>query len=86
MPQDGRRGFESMWPDVRDRLRQQWQRLTDEDIERIEGKRDSLLEKLQERYGLTYERIDRQVADFEVDVAHAARRSPSPLGIGNDWS
>jgi uncharacterized protein YjbJ (UPF0337 family) len=78
--------IERSWTEIRDKVRQQWDRLTEDDINRIEGRRDALLEKLKERYGMSYERIDRAVAEFEVDIAYAARGVTSPMGIGQDWA
>ena len=42
-----------------------WGRLTDNDWQIVEGKRDQLVGKVQERYGIAREEAERQVADFE---------------------
>jgi uncharacterized protein YjbJ (UPF0337 family) len=39
--------------------------LTDDDWKVVEGKRDQLIGKVQERYGITREEAERQIAEFE---------------------
>jgi len=39
--------------------------LTDNDWKVVEGKRDQLIGKIQERYGITREEAERQLRDFE---------------------
>jgi uncharacterized protein YjbJ (UPF0337 family) len=68
------------WAQWRGRIRMQWGKLTDDQLEVIEGRRDLLLGKLQESYGVTEEEADRQVrawenAEFEQDPDVAARRA-----------
>lgn len=44
--------------------REKWGELTDDDLDRMKGKRDQLVGKLQERYGLAKDDAERQVDDF----------------------
>ena len=39
--------------------------MTDYDCKVVEGRRDQLVGRIQERYGLAREEAERQVADFE---------------------
>jgi uncharacterized protein YjbJ (UPF0337 family) len=43
------------WKQMKGAAKQQWGKLTDDDLEVIAGKRDSLVGKLQERYGMAKE-------------------------------
>ncbi len=43
------------WKQVAGKVKQQWGKLTDDDLAKIAGKREELEGKLQERYGLTKE-------------------------------
>lgn len=43
------------WKQMKGAARQQWGKLTDNDLEVIAGKRDALVGKLQERYGMAKE-------------------------------
>jgi uncharacterized protein YjbJ (UPF0337 family) len=53
--------FEGMWKQVKGRAREWWGMLTDDDLERIAGKKDRLLGVLQERYGYTRERAEDEI-------------------------
>ena len=45
--------------------KEKWGKLTDNDWQIVEGKRDQLVGRIQERYGIAREEAERQVADFE---------------------
>jgi uncharacterized protein YjbJ (UPF0337 family) len=49
------------WKQFTGEVRKQWGKLTDNDLEYIAGQRDKLAGKLQERYGLTKEEVNRQI-------------------------
>lgn len=49
---------------IKGRIKQQWGRLTDDEIEQIEGNVEILAGKLQERYGWEREEAERQARDF----------------------
>ena len=53
------------WTQLRGRIRMQWGKLTDDQLDVIEGRRDLLLGKLQEAYGVTEEEADQQVKAWE---------------------
>ncbi len=48
------------WKQMKGAARQQWGKLTDDDLEVINGQRDSLVGKLQERYGIAKEEAQKQ--------------------------
>jgi len=52
------------WKQIRGKVQQQWGNLTNDDLDRINGKRTELEGILQERYGYNKERISREVDDF----------------------
>ena len=54
------------WEQVKGYFRQHWARLTDDDLDRIGGARETLLGILQRRYGATREEVERQVQSFEA--------------------
>jgi uncharacterized protein YjbJ (UPF0337 family) len=67
------------WTQLRGRIRMQWGKLTDDQLNVIEGRREVLLGKLQDAYGITAEEADRQVSKWEDAEAagdDAARASP----------
>jgi len=46
-------------------VKEQWGKLTDDDLMQIDGQRDQLVGRVQERYGLAREEADRQVREWE---------------------
>ena len=57
--------IEGQWTQVKGKVKQQWAKLTDDDMTNIEGKRDVLVGKIQERYGIAQDEAERQLKQFE---------------------
>ncbi|MFZ1415741.1 MAG: CsbD family protein [Defluviicoccus sp.] len=57
------------WKQLRGQARQQWGKLTDDDLEVAEGRREELIGKIQTRYGIARDEAERQVSDWERDVS-----------------
>ena len=53
------------WKQLNGRIKQQWGKLTDDDLTVLEGSRENLAGKVQERYGVTRDIAEQQVKDFE---------------------
>ena len=53
------------WKQFVGKAKENWGKLTDNDWTVVEGKRDQLVGKIQERYGITREEAERQLGDFE---------------------
>jgi uncharacterized protein YjbJ (UPF0337 family) len=53
------------WKQFVGKAKEKWGKLTDNDWQVVEGKRDQLVGTIQERYGIAREEAARQVADFE---------------------
>lgn len=53
--------IKGQWKQIRGKAKEWWGKLTDDDLNMINGKRDQLLGKLQERYGYTREEATRQL-------------------------
>lgn len=56
---------EGNWKQFKGKIKEQWGELTDDDLDRIAGKRDQLSGKLQETYGLGREDAEKQIREFE---------------------
>jgi uncharacterized protein YjbJ (UPF0337 family) len=52
------------WKQFKGKVKEQWGKLTDDDLTAIEGQREQLAGKLQERYGYGKEQAEREVDDF----------------------
>lgn len=67
--------FEGRWKQIRGEAKTWWGRLTDDDLEMVNGHFDKLVGLLQEKYGYS-----RQQAEDEVDeriTAYEARVQPT---------
>ena len=53
------------WSQLRGKLKEHWSRLTDDDVSLLDGHREYLVGKLQERYGIAKDKADAQVTQFE---------------------
>ena len=53
------------WKQFTGSVREQWGKLTDDEVAEIRGKRDRLVGKIQERYGMTKEAAEREVSSWE---------------------
>ena len=49
---------------LKGKIKQQWGKLTDDEIDQMEGHAEILSGKLQERYGLAKDDAERQARDF----------------------
>jgi uncharacterized protein YjbJ (UPF0337 family) len=54
--------------------KENWTKLTDDDLGRISGKREELIAKLQEVYGLTRKESDKQVWDWGKSVERTQKK------------
>jgi uncharacterized protein YjbJ (UPF0337 family) len=52
------------WHQIKGKVKEQWGKLTDDDLTQIEGKSEQLAGKLQERYGMARDEAERQATDF----------------------
>ena len=71
--------MEGKWKQAKGSLKQQWGKLTDDDLDVIAGQRDKLIGKLQERYGYAKEDAQRK-ADEWCKTASEPSRDPQHAG------
>jgi uncharacterized protein YjbJ (UPF0337 family) len=74
--------IEGKWKQSKGKFREKWGKLTDDDLDVIGGKRDQLVGRLQERYGIAKDEAERQadafvtgLSDGETDVKRAKAAS-----------
>jgi uncharacterized protein YjbJ (UPF0337 family) len=53
------------WHQVKGKVKEQWGKLTDDDLQQLEGHSEQLVGKLQERYGIAREEAERQAQEFQ---------------------
>ena len=56
------------WKQLTGSAHEQWGKLTHNDLAQIDGKRERLLGKIQERYGITEEEANKQISAWESKV------------------
>jgi uncharacterized protein YjbJ (UPF0337 family) len=72
--------IEGKWKQSMGKVKVKWGKLTDDDVTAVNGKRDQLVGKIQERYGLARDAAEKQVDEFiqsysADDSAKAAKAS-----------
>ena len=71
---------EGNWKQFTGKAREKWGKLTDNDFQQIAGKRDQLIGRIQERYGITKDEAQKQTdewmktLDDQHDAHHTAKR------------
>lgn len=64
----------SRWPEVRELIKMNWDKIDDEDIDALRGKWDLLSDKIQEVYSYSKERADQEMMEFKRELN--PKRSP----------
>jgi uncharacterized protein YjbJ (UPF0337 family) len=74
--------IEGKWKQLRGAAKEKWGKLTDDDLDCINGKRDQFVGKLQERYGIAKEEAQKTLNDWaslqgaQTEVAAGAGPKP----------
>ena len=53
------------WKQITGQTKEQWGKLTDDDIDVVAGRRDQLGGKIQERYGVAKEDAEKQIGEWQ---------------------
>ena len=54
------------WKQFKGKVKEQWGKLTDDDLDVIAGKRDQMVGRMQERYGIAKDEAEKQLSDWET--------------------
>jgi uncharacterized protein YjbJ (UPF0337 family) len=65
--------FKGQWMQLKGKIREQWGKLTDDDVDQIQGRSEQLIGKLQNRYGIARDEAERQF-DAWVQSSNVAPR------------
>lgn len=60
--------FQGKWNQIKGKVREKFGKLTDDDIQVIAGKKDQLLGKLQQRYGISREQSQKELDAWLVSL------------------
>ena len=53
------------WKQLKGQVKEKWGKLTDDDLQVIEGKKDQLIGRLQERYGYSKEQAEKELDSWK---------------------
>ena len=54
------------WTQTKGAVKEQWGKLTDDDLMEIQGRREQLVGKIQTRYGISHDQAEAQVSGWEI--------------------
>jgi uncharacterized protein YjbJ (UPF0337 family) len=76
--------IEGKWKQYSGKVKETWGKLTDDDLTTIRGKRDQLVGKLHERYGLAKDQAEKQIDEFirSLDAANEETEKQKTHGSG----
>ena len=73
--------IEGSWKQLKGAAKVKWGKFTDDDMEVLAGKRDLIVGKVQERYGIAKADAEKQVEEWSKAVKHAAAEAAPPHKI-----
>lgn len=75
--------IEGKWKNVKGKTKEQWGELTDDDVNKADGKWDQLVGTIQNRYGRAKDKVEEEVKAFreqyDEDYERAAAGEDMPL-------
>lgn len=57
--------FKDKWHQLKGKIQTKWGKLTNDDLTVVNGERQELLGRIQQRYGISKDEAEKQVQDFE---------------------
>lgn len=61
--------IEGQWNQAKGELKSKWAKLTDDDLDNVAGKKDQLVGKLQQRYGILKDEAEKQLDEWIAKFA-----------------
>lgn len=55
---------EGNWKQFKGKVKEKWSELTDDELDQIAGKRDILIGKIQEKYGIAQDEAEKRIKEF----------------------
>lgn len=68
---------DGQWKQLQGRIKSKWAKLTDDDLMHLSAKKDDLVGKVQERYGIMKDAAEAQVDEWLRELRHSDDESPS---------
>ena len=57
--------MQGSWKQIKGKVKEQWGKLTDDDLDVINGRREQLHGRIQERHGVARDQAEKEIKDFE---------------------
>jgi uncharacterized protein YjbJ (UPF0337 family) len=70
--------FEGKWKQMRGQVKEWWGKLTDDDLERVGGKFDQLIGVIQDKFGYTRERVEKEFNGRMAKLEANQKKSSGP--------
>jgi uncharacterized protein YjbJ (UPF0337 family) len=75
-----------MWKRAKGKIQEKWDKLTDDDLKFVDGRRDRLEDRIQHRYGFSPDHVRKEVDDWvrwqaPVSPQRRSRTARSSLGL-----
>jgi uncharacterized protein YjbJ (UPF0337 family) len=67
------------WKQVKGSVKERWGKLTDDDLDVIDGQHDQLIGTIQERYGIAREAAQKQVEEWDANIARDTDVPGTPI-------
>ncbi|WP_010598001.1 CsbD family protein [Rickettsiella massiliensis] len=56
--------LKAKWNEIKDKLRQKWSQLSENDWHQTGGDKDKIIKKVQEKYGVAKEQVEKEFRDL----------------------
>ena len=66
------------WKQLKGKVQAKWAKLTDDDLQAVAARKDALVGKIQERYGILRDEAERQVDEWIAKVGQGHGPTPQP--------
>jgi uncharacterized protein YjbJ (UPF0337 family) len=70
--------IEGKWKQFTGSARERWGKLTDDDFKTLAGKKENLIGRIQERYGIAKEEAEKQADEWSAALKESAREASTP--------
>jgi len=74
--------FEGSWKDVKGQVKERWGRLSDDDLLRVEGKKDRLVGLIQQKYGIARDKAEDEINDWATKAQGMFERAKEGVQQG----
>ena len=65
------------WKQLQANVKSKWAKLTDDDLKSASAKKDALVGKIQERYGIMKDEAERQVDNWVTNIKDKSPKRPT---------